>query len=170
LSWKENRGADGSFGSRARSFLNAVTGHAPSSVRASTICTPSWRRSVLLRLSVSCAWSNEGENLTSDRVSFVAAKKVLSMSSLLYVNSPTRRNPAKATRQTIARFRSFLSFAVIKEGWDGNVVMDAESFMTISREIGLLIRALAGNSLRAPSIRRRKCLLSKRLSSKKLSM
>lgn len=121
----------------------------------------------MLRLSVSCTWSNEDENLTPERVSFVA-KKIgrVPWSSVLLVNSPKRRNPANATRQAVAKFKSSRRVAVISKDCNGSVARPADSFVMVSREIGSLARTLViGLSLLATSMRRRTCLLSKSLSS-----
>jgi len=50
-----------------------------------------------------------GENLISPRLNLVVAKICVLLRLVAeYVNSPTRRNPAKATRVATARFRSSL--------------------------------------------------------------
>ena len=90
-----------------------------------------------------------------------------------YVNSPTRRNPAKAMRAATARLRSFFCVAESLSGWTGRCEIFPERFMTETREIGLRIRFRQGGcSRRVPSTMRRKCFAwrSRIVSGRPLSM
>lgn len=85
------------------------------------------------------------------------------------MNPPRRRNLANATRQAVAKFKSSRRFAVIFRGYDGSEARPAESFVIVTSEIGFLTRTfVTWLSLLAPSMRRRKCLLLRRLSSRNL--
>jgi hypothetical protein len=87
------------------------------------------------------------------------------------VNSPRRRNPVNATRHAVIKFRLSRRFIDISKGRNGSIARPSDSFVLVSREIGFLTRTfVVGLSLLALSIRRRKCLLSKSLSLRKLSI
>ena len=77
----------------------------------------------------------------SERVSFVAKKmEGVPRSSLLYVNSPTRRNPANATRQAAAKFRSSLRSTVMRNRlFDSYFGRWAESSRAIDETAEVLI-------------------------------
>jgi hypothetical protein len=87
------------------------------------------------------------------------------------VNSLRRRNPINATLHAVAKFRSSRRFTVISKGCNGSTARPTDSFVIVSREIGFLTCTFViGLSLLALSIRRRKYLLSKSLSLRKLSI